>query len=258
MRSGIYKIVNKINNKTYIGSAINLRHRWTDHRKHLRSGTHHSSHLQSAWNKYGEENFVFKIIRVIHHKEMLIPNEQIHMDLCESYKRENGYNMCPKAGSSLGTKHPNRKPVSDIQKRKISIALTGRKLSEEHINNMRKSMTGKKHKHESILKMKRNCFRSYGNKHNLGRHPTNETRLKLSRNNPMRGGNFSVEHRRKIGEANKTRFVSEDTKRKISENNAMKGKHLSEHVKLVLSSINTGWKNPMLLKSFKTIIREWS
>jgi hypothetical protein len=42
--SGIYKIINKINNKYYVGSS-----------KHI------NPHLQNAWNKYGQNNFDFVI-----------------------------------------------------------------------------------------------------------------------------------------------------------------------------------------------------
>lgn len=60
--SGIYAIVNTINNKQYIGSAINIKSRWVDHKKRLRKGNHHCKHLQFAWNKYGESAFSFIVL----------------------------------------------------------------------------------------------------------------------------------------------------------------------------------------------------
>ena len=59
---GIYKIVNELNNKMYIGQSINIYERWRHHKIQLRHDKHHNSHLQNAWNKYGEQNFQFVII----------------------------------------------------------------------------------------------------------------------------------------------------------------------------------------------------
>lgn len=63
--SGIYRILNKINGKGYVGSAIDADSRWYFHRDELKKGTHHSDHLQKAVNKYGVENFEFIVIEVI-------------------------------------------------------------------------------------------------------------------------------------------------------------------------------------------------
>lgn len=61
----IYKIVNTINGKFYVGSTTNTRERFRTHRKRLRSNRHHCKHLQAAWNKYGEPMFVFMVIEKI-------------------------------------------------------------------------------------------------------------------------------------------------------------------------------------------------
>ena len=63
--SGIYKIVNKVNGKYYIGSSANIygipHGRWYQHKMHLRGNWHYNNHLQSAWKKYGESSFDFVI-----------------------------------------------------------------------------------------------------------------------------------------------------------------------------------------------------
>lgn len=46
--SGIYVIRNLINNKIYIGSAINLNNRWFSHRNKLNNNNHVNRHLQSS------------------------------------------------------------------------------------------------------------------------------------------------------------------------------------------------------------------
>lgn len=64
MSSGIYQIKNIINSKVYIGSSNNIKIRWQKHKALLRHGKHQNSHLQAAWNKYGEDNFIFSIIEL--------------------------------------------------------------------------------------------------------------------------------------------------------------------------------------------------
>lgn len=64
MSSGIYQIENKINSKVYIGSSNNIKRRWQKHKALLRHNKHPNSHLQAAWNKYGEDNFIFSIIEL--------------------------------------------------------------------------------------------------------------------------------------------------------------------------------------------------
>ena len=59
---GIYCIENKINNNKYIGQAIDIYKRWHEHISDLKCGNHYNNHLQNAWNKYKEENFIFYII----------------------------------------------------------------------------------------------------------------------------------------------------------------------------------------------------
>lgn len=58
----IYKIRNVVNGKFYVGSTINQKQRFDDHRRLLRKGKHHCKHLQAAWNKYGEDCFKFEVI----------------------------------------------------------------------------------------------------------------------------------------------------------------------------------------------------
>ena len=58
---GIYKILNTVNGKFYIGSTNNLRKRLYEHYRALNLGIHTNKHLQAAWIKYGKEGFKFQI-----------------------------------------------------------------------------------------------------------------------------------------------------------------------------------------------------
>lgn len=58
--SGIYAIVNSLDNKKYIGSTGTLRKRFRQHYAALVKGTHANCHLQRAVNKYGIDKFYFE------------------------------------------------------------------------------------------------------------------------------------------------------------------------------------------------------
>lgn len=98
-KSGIYKITNLLNNKCYIGSAIDIKHRWKVHQRFLKNSKHHSILLQRAYDKYGKENFKYEIIDYVSSPKNLIKYEQLWLN---EVKPE--YNVCKNAGSCLGVK----------------------------------------------------------------------------------------------------------------------------------------------------------
>ena len=65
MKSGIYKIINKVNGKTYIGKSLDVKERRYSHFYLLRKNKHGNQHLQASFNKYGEKNFEFSIIEFV-------------------------------------------------------------------------------------------------------------------------------------------------------------------------------------------------
>lgn len=75
MNSGIYKITNILTNDFYIGSSCNLQRRKYVHFNRLDKKANHSKILQRAYDKYGKENFTFKIIATCP-KEYLLKLEQ--------------------------------------------------------------------------------------------------------------------------------------------------------------------------------------
>jgi group I intron endonuclease len=100
----VYKILNTITRRIYVGSAINVTRRWTEHRRYLIVGKHHSQKLQRSWNKYGSEAFIFEIIEVVAEKEHLIVREQYWITSLHAACHRRGMNILPTAGSHLGAK----------------------------------------------------------------------------------------------------------------------------------------------------------
>jgi len=118
LTTGIYSISFKGTDKVYIGSASrksNIKscngfyNRWSKHIYNLRKNKT-NTHLQRAYNKYGEENMYFSILEECDSK-ICILKEQFYMNKYNSY--ENGLNSRPKAENNSGYKQ------SDIQKNKI-------------------------------------------------------------------------------------------------------------------------------------------
>lgn len=98
-KSGIYQIINLVNNKIYIGSAIIFRKRWDLHILDLKNNRHHSRFLQASYNKYGKEAFSFSILEIVEDKTKLIEREQFWIDWSKPE-----YNICKIAESRLGVK----------------------------------------------------------------------------------------------------------------------------------------------------------
>jgi len=158
--SGVYAIRHIDSRKVYIGSAVNLRTRWTNHRADLRGGRHTSLKLQRAWSKYGELAFEFILLGVCA-KEQVVTLEQEWLDKTRAV--DFGYNACRVAGSRLGMRFSDQtkakmsatklgKYRSPESTQKQAAQLRGRSISEQHKANISASNMGKKMSPEAIFK----------------------------------------------------------------------------------------------------------
>lgn len=130
MKSGIYKITNIENNKFYIGSSQNIKRRTQGHLNALRKNKHHSTYLQNAFNKYGEDRFIFETV-ISCSIEELLTIEQYYIDFLKPH-----YNMSPTAGTTRGYKHQEKsfcskfKPVYQIDPISLNIIKEYRSIKE--------------------------------------------------------------------------------------------------------------------------------
>lgn len=118
--SGIYKIVNKLNGRYYIGSSKHITRRWCYHVQDLDRGTHASRFLQRCWDKHGRANFDFIIVESNIPENDLISVEQKHLDAVTDKKQ--CYNSSYIAGKI---------EMNETTRKRISAALTGKVVSEE-------------------------------------------------------------------------------------------------------------------------------
>ena len=203
MNIGIYQIKNLINGKRYIGSAVDIKRRWRDHRKQLTARKHHSRKLQNAWNKYGADVFEFSVIEYVSDAECLIDREQHWIDIENAVSE--GYNVAPRAFSLLGFKHSPEsiekcRAAKMGKKMKPSVAEAlrkanvGRKLSDDHKLKIAKASTGRRRTPEQIAKVitahlgvkrsaetrRRISDAAKGRKTFLGRSHSDESKKKIS------------------------------------------------------------------------------
>lgn len=92
-KAGIYRIVNLINDKVYVGRASRFKGRWSTHLCTLSKNKHHNGYLQNEFNKYGEDAFQFEVIEIVEKTstEILAEAEQRHID--QAYGRKFCYNL---------------------------------------------------------------------------------------------------------------------------------------------------------------------
>jgi group I intron endonuclease len=156
MVCSIYKIINNINNKLYIGQTWNsIESRFFDHKK---PSSKNCIKLRRAFNKYGSNNFTIILIECC--------DDQIQADALEAFyirrynSIENGYNIQP--GGSHG-KH------SEETKKKIGDAHRGKIMSEDSKKKISVATSGENHHHYGIPTW------------NKGISPNEETKDKLSK-----------------------------------------------------------------------------
>lgn len=234
---GIYRIVNKVNGKCYVGQAGCIEERIERHWS-LLERSKDVRFLQNAYNKYGKDNFYYEVLEECT-IDKLDDKEIYWISYYKSNNRKYGYNLTEGGSGSRGYKW------SEESRKKLSESCKGRIVSEETKSKISKSLIGNQ--------------RSKGNTSVWkGKHLPEETRKKISES--LRNPTDDI--RKRMSNAQKNRFnkqgVSEETKKKMSDsrkgkfvgrkhiNNGMINKFVAyEELDLYLSN---GWKLGRLKK----------
>jgi len=225
MVSGVYAITNVKNGKVYVGSALNLKKRWVQHRSGLDKGAHANRHLQQAWKKYGGGAFTFTVLHFETEPKRLVDVEQVFMDLHHAADPAMGYNICPSARSSLGLKR------SKETRARLSAAKKGKKAPE-----------GTGAKISAALK-----GRPSGRK-GVPHSQATKDQIRVT----LRGRPKTEEHKKKIGRALEGRDVSVETRSKISA--SLKGREVSAETRAKMSVSRTGVPHPHKTKPAEQVL----
>jgi group I intron endonuclease len=163
MIHSIYKFVNQINGKVYIGYTIHPERRMYEHENKSKFS---NLAFHQAIKKYGINNFTFEIIyQSLDGKHCQNIMEEYFIREYHSHVDEGfGYNM---TYGGEGQKNPTietrwkigsanrgkkRKPQSEETKLKIGLANSKKKRTKEEKEHLRQINIGKKHSKESIEK----------------------------------------------------------------------------------------------------------
>jgi group I intron endonuclease len=90
---GVYGITLVLDGRVYVGSSNECERRLQEHLHDLRLGKHENPYLQNAWNKHGEENFLFEILEVVKDKIWLRAREQAGFSRFHSCDPKFGFNI---------------------------------------------------------------------------------------------------------------------------------------------------------------------
>lgn len=187
----IYKATNKINNKSYIGFAVDFEKRKKEHMKQMHYA---STYFHRALMKYGLDNFEWIILK----EDATLEDEIISIREHETFwTLDKGYNL------TLGGE-----------------GMLGHIKTEETKNKLRKAHLGKKPTENQLKTLRENAKKMQEIGH------TEETKKKISQSH--KGKIFTEEHKKNISlnHASKketgTFYKSEEYKEKMSE--SLKGK----------------------------------
>ena len=151
---GIYRIVNIVNGRSYVGqTAERFQRRYWHHNWCLSQGKHHNKQLQKDCSFYGGESFIFEVLQKASDKDDLDALEVKYISSCKSSDINFGYNLQPGGHSGFNNapfvSPEARKRVGEINRKRM----LGSKLSEETRAKMRASS-----KHRSPTKEERQAL----------------------------------------------------------------------------------------------------
>jgi len=194
---GIYRIRNLKTEDCYYGSSKEIEKRWERHLRGLRKNSHENIILQRAWNKYGEESFIFEVIHECD-KEKLLENEQVYLNT--------KYNIGIKSsGGDNISKNPNREKI--IDKIKKSIIERYKIMSDDE---KIKKFSIPKEKNPNWKGGKTYC--ECGNKKAYNAKTCGECRDRSGKNNPFYNKSHSEETKQKLSKKLQGKYVGDQNK----------------------------------------------
>lgn len=145
MKMSIYSITNIINNKIYIGISKEVKTREHKHFWMLENNRHENRKLQNAYNFYGKEAFIFKIIDEIETDDIMEALDLEHFYIMEYDSYRNGYNK------SIGYDGSTSIQFTPERLEKMSRAMKGNQYAKGcKRNEKHKQLISKVHKNKKL------------------------------------------------------------------------------------------------------------
>jgi group I intron endonuclease len=213
-KTGVYKIVNKVNGRVYYGSAQeSFNKRWSKHQRELLGNIHHCYHLQDDYDIYGPSVFDYFIILECDVRDCLM-YEQMYIDAYWD-GGDRCYNIAMDATSPMKGRTYQH---TEEAKKAIGNNNKGKKRTPEVKERIRQSKLGTKASVETKAKL--SAIRMGAGNGFYGKHHTDETIAKIIKTlkgkldgpkNPMYGKTHTKEARMKISLAATGRQCGEDS-----------------------------------------------
>ncbi len=172
----IYKAINKINGKIYIGQTVKLLHKRIIEHVCCALNKKDIMYFHKAIRKYGKENFKWEIITQCNSRGEL---DKAEIDMIKKYNTfGDGYNLNYGGEGNAGFKHTEeaRKKMSKAQKGKNNYNY-GKHRTEKTKKKISNANRGKT-RSEEVRKRKSESMKGEKN-HNYGRPRTEETKKKI-------------------------------------------------------------------------------
>lgn len=227
MKSGIYAIINKCNNKIYIGQSKSIKQRIARHKSELKHNHHKNIYLQREYNKYGYECFDFVLLELCAESEMT-DKEKYYIKKYQSNDYNNGFNLTDGGENTEWTE-----------------------LAREKMRGRNNHMYGKKPSGTTLKAMR---MSSLGSSDKLTHEDVKDIKIKLLQNVGIKdiskkyGVTTSTIH--KIYSLKNWDWVAEELNEKLT--NKRKGSHdlIAERNKKILHDIENGLTTKFLMEKY--------
>ena len=162
----LYRIVNRLNHKVYIGQTVDEKRRWNAHKSFAKNPEQTGQYIHRSMAKYGIENFIYEVIATCRTQEDADETEAQLIKQYDSRNKKYGYNRSPGGDLCWNRGLPKEeqpmygKRQSEYQKQrtseshkgklnshslewsaKVSAALSGKKKNEKWKEKIAKAQT---------------------------------------------------------------------------------------------------------------------
>lgn len=216
MLCGIYLINCLESKKVYVGQSVHIEARLSHHIWELENNIHPNKHLQNAWNKYGQNSFIFSVIEECDESK-LTEREQYWIDFYGGINSKDNYNY--RSADARTVSEETKQKISAWHKehcqdpevrQQMSIAMTEKHQDPEYrakfIESQKKKWTPERRKRLSEAK----SGKHWSEAHRIARKPFDDA---------MRGVPRDEAVKKKISDTLKGHAVSEETREKLRQAN---------------------------------------
>ena len=141
---GIYRIINKINGKCYVGKSKNIYKRMHQHIYDMKNSRKvENAYLQNAWNKYGRDAFNYEVLEQLDFEETLVAQRELYwINYFDS--TNTGYNLRLDSETRMICHEKTRKKITERLKKEWASG-----VRDQHSDKLKESWKNRDRKKQS-------------------------------------------------------------------------------------------------------------